>query len=128
MVPRTIDFLTSQPADTPAFPHRTQLTDPLGRRTRPASIYGSLAVLQIRGPRSGAGTPGSARGKKSRSGSGMNISDHISESAETIFWVKNLKFLNRIRSLFDPDLRSGMDKFGSGIRNTTILNKKSKLM
>jgi hypothetical protein len=31
-------------------------------------------------------------GKKSRSGSGINIPDHISESLETIFWVKILKF------------------------------------
>jgi hypothetical protein len=44
-------------------------------------------------------------GKKSRSGSGswMNIPDHISESLETNFWVKNA----------DPG--SGMEKFGSGI-------------
>jgi hypothetical protein len=35
-------------------------------------------------------------GKKSRSG--MNIQDHISESLETIFWVKILKFLDA-----DPD-------------------------
>jgi hypothetical protein len=28
-------------------------------------------------------------GKKSRFGSGIKISDHISESLETIFWVKN---------------------------------------
>jgi hypothetical protein len=34
-------------------------------------------------------TPGSGLGKKSRSGSGMNIPDLISESLETIFWVKN---------------------------------------
>jgi hypothetical protein len=27
--------------------------------------------------------------KKSRSGSGMNISDHIFDSLETIFWAKN---------------------------------------
>jgi hypothetical protein len=32
-------------------------------------------------------TPGSGMGKKSRSG--MNISDHNSESVEKIFWVKN---------------------------------------
>jgi hypothetical protein len=31
-------------------------------------------------------------GKKSGSGSGMNNPDHISESLETIFWVKILKF------------------------------------
>jgi hypothetical protein len=41
-------------------------------------------------------------GKKSRSGSGMNIPDHISESLETIFGLKILKF-------FDADLD------GSGI-------------
>jgi hypothetical protein len=33
-------------------------------------------------------------GKKSRSGSRMNIMDHISESLETIFGVKILKFFN----------------------------------
>ena len=36
-----------------------------------------------------------------RSGSGMNIPDHISESFETIFWVKILKF-------FDADAGSGI--------------------
>jgi hypothetical protein len=40
-------------------------------------------------------------GKKSRSGSGMNIPDHISESLETIFGVKILKF-------FDADADSGI--------------------
>jgi hypothetical protein len=39
-------------------------------------------------------TLGSGIGKKSRSGSGMNILDHISESLETILWVKILKFLD----------------------------------
>ncbi len=55
---------------------------------------------------------GSGMGKKSRSGSGMNILDHISESLETFF---ELKFLNslmrvrmRIRESFDP---------GSGVRD-----------
>jgi hypothetical protein len=33
--------------------------------------------------------PGSGMGKKSRSGSGMNVPDHISESLETNFWIKN---------------------------------------
>jgi hypothetical protein len=57
-------------------------------------------------------------GKKSGSGSGMNNPDHISESLETIFRVKILKF-------FDADPGSGMEKnrirdlgwkkFGSGI-------------
>ncbi len=57
-------------------------------------------------------TPGSGMGKKIRSGSrfGMNNTDNISESLETIFWVKILKF-------FDADPGSGMEKFdpGSGI-------------
>ncbi len=39
-------------------------------------------------------TPGSGMGKKSGSGSGMNNPDHISESLETIFWVKVLKFFD----------------------------------
>jgi hypothetical protein len=50
-------------------------------------------------------------GKKSGSGSWMNIPDHISESLETIFWVKILKF-------FDADPGSAMEKNsdpGSGI-------------
>jgi hypothetical protein len=60
-------------------------------------------------------TPGSGMGKKSRSGSGMNILNHISESLETIFGVKILIFFDvdadanpRSVILFDP---------GSGIRN-----------
>jgi hypothetical protein len=55
-------------------------------------------------------------GKKSRSESGVIIPDHISESFETIFWVKILKF-------FDADPGSGIflaldpgwEKYGSGI-------------
>jgi len=38
-------------------------------------------------------------GKKSRSGSGMNIPDHISKSLETIFW--------------DKILETNFDKFGN---------------
>jgi hypothetical protein len=48
-----------------------------------------------------------------KSGSGMNNSDHISESSETVFWVKILKFFDA-----DPGYKkfgSGMEKFGSGI-------------
>jgi hypothetical protein len=46
-------------------------------------------------------------GKKTRFGSGMNILDHISESLETIFWVKPRKFFDAEAdpgsgSLFDP--------------------------
>jgi hypothetical protein len=46
-------------------------------------------------------TPGSGMGTKSRSGSGMNIFDHISESLETVLWVKMLKF-------FDADADPGI--------------------
>jgi hypothetical protein len=48
-------------------------------------------------------TSGSGMGKKSRSGSGMNKPDHISESLKTIFWVKIHKF-------FKADPGSGMVK------------------
>jgi hypothetical protein len=53
-------------------------------------------------------------GEKSRSGSGMNIQDHILESLETIFWVKVHKFLDEDPgswNLFDP---------GSGRENSDI--------
>jgi hypothetical protein len=49
--------------------------------------------------------PGSGMGKKSRSVSGMNIPDHISESLETIFLVK--KFLNVDPESFLPWIRDG---------------------
>jgi hypothetical protein len=50
----------------------------------------------------------------------MNITNHISESLETIIWVKILKFFNA-----DPDSGSGnlfvpepgMEKFEPGIRD-----------
>jgi hypothetical protein len=42
-------------------------------------------------------------GKNSRSGSGMNITEHIFESLETIFWVKIFKFFDA-----DPDPGSGV--------------------
>jgi hypothetical protein len=56
-------------------------------------------------------------GKKSRSGSGMNTPDHISESLETTFWVKILKFFVADAepgsgNLFDPG--SGMEKIRIG--------------
>jgi hypothetical protein len=47
-------------------------------------------------------------GKKSGSGSGIKNPDHISESLETIFWVKILKFF---------DAYPGLKIFGSGINN-----------
>jgi hypothetical protein len=49
-------------------------------------------------------------GKKSRSGSGKSIPDHISESLETLFWVKKLKFFYKDR---DP----GLKKFTYAIRD-----------
>jgi hypothetical protein len=69
-------------------------------------------------PVSGIRDQGSGMGKKSRTGSGMNIPDHISESLETLFLVKIIKFFYG-----DPDLGSrifltldpGWKKFGSGI-------------
>jgi hypothetical protein len=59
-------------------------------------------------------------GKKIRTGpgSGTNDPDHISESLQTIFWFKILKFL-------DADLGSGMEKdSGSGIRSAILLSHK----
>jgi hypothetical protein len=73
-------------------------------------------------------------GKKSRSGSGMNILDHISESLETIFWGYNtvLKLFDADansdpRIFLTPDPGSGMENFrirdpgyASRIHNTTL--------
>jgi hypothetical protein len=55
-------------------------------------------------------------GKKSRSVSGIYIPDYryISDSLETIFWVKILKFFDADPGIFltlDPG--SGLEKFGS---------------
>jgi hypothetical protein len=54
--------------------------------------------------------PWNRDGKNSGSGSRMNNPDHISESLETIFWVK----------ILDADPGSGMEKFGYGIRDGKI--------
>jgi hypothetical protein len=51
-------------------------------------------------------------GKMSGSGFGINNPDHISDSLETIFWVKILKF-------FDAD--PGWKKFGSATLADTDL-------
>jgi hypothetical protein len=57
-------------------------------------------------------------GKKSGSGSGirdeLNNPDHVSESLETIFWVKILEFLEWGSGIF-LTLDPGWKKFGSGI-------------
>jgi hypothetical protein len=56
-------------------------------------------------------------GKKSGSGSGMNDPDHISESLETIFCVKILKFFYANPGWKNSDTGSGMEKFGYWIRD-----------
>jgi hypothetical protein len=55
-------------------------------------------------------TPGSGIGKKSRSGSGLKILDHILELRNHFFGLKDLNFLMRIRDgkkvgsgMFIPD-------------------------
>ncbi len=89
--------------------------DPAPWRQQNVLIISQTRNVADPDPGSGAFlTPGSGMGKKSRSGSGMNIPDHISESLETILWVKILKF-------FDADadpgiIWSGREKFGSQIR------------
>jgi hypothetical protein len=68
------------------------------------------------------GNPGWVNKIKIRSsGSWINIPDHISQSLETILWVKILKFFEAdpdpgFGNLYDPG--SGIAKFGSGIRDT----------
>jgi hypothetical protein len=82
---------------------------------QPILSLGSVANLD---PGSGSFlTPGSGMEKKSGSGSGMNNPDHISESLETIFWVKYLNSLLRIRDGKKSDPGSWMEKIGSGIRD-----------
>jgi hypothetical protein len=64
----------------------------------------SLHASRVADPDLGSGAflaPGSGMGKKSRSGSGINIPDHISESLEN-FFGKILKFFDT-----DADLGSG---------------------
>jgi hypothetical protein len=56
--------------------------------------------------------------KKSGSGSGINKPDQISESLETIFCAKVLKF-------FDAD--PGWKNFGSGIRDGKISDPGSEM-
>jgi hypothetical protein len=59
-------------------------------------------------------------GKNQDPDPGMNIPDHISESLETIFWVKILEFFDADAAR-DPGIfvirDPGWKKFGSGIRN-----------
>jgi hypothetical protein len=58
-------------------------------------------------------------GKKSGYGSGMNNPDHISESLETICYVKILKFFYADPGSREKKFESGIQdgkKFGSGIK------------
>jgi len=97
-------------------------------RLRVPVQYFSKRINSVADPDPGSGaflTPwirdlGPGMSKKSGSGSGMNNTDHINKSLETIFWVKILKF-------FDADPETGIEKmkikypgcqkFGSMIRN-----------
>jgi hypothetical protein len=83
----------------------------LGSRGQKGTGSGSATLVADTDPESGAFlTLGSGMGKKSGSGSGMNNPDHISESLETILWVK---ILRRIRD-------QKWKKFGSGVEKIRI--------
>jgi hypothetical protein len=56
-------------------------------------------------------------GKKSGSGSGMNNPDKISDSLKTVFWVKIIRLLMRIRDGKNSYPGFGMGKIGSEIRD-----------
>ncbi len=95
---------------------------PQALQAKAPSSYCTISLTQccgsgIRGPFWPL-DPWSGMGKKSRSGSRVNIPDPISDSLETIFWVKNTWILwcdsgSGIRNPFD--LGSGMEKFVYGI-------------
>jgi hypothetical protein len=94
-----------------------------GKTNKKITVYTS----NVANPDQGSGvfcaflTLGSGMGKKSGSGINSRILFRISESLETIIWVKILKFsyVIRNRDPFFPGIRDG--KFypgrGSGIRN-----------
>ncbi len=70
-------------------------------------------TLSIADPDPGSGallTLGSGIRKGKKSGFGMNIPDHFSESLETVFRVINTKIL-----WYGSDPGSEMEKLGSGI-------------
>jgi hypothetical protein len=77
------------------------------------------------GKKSRSGSAIRIRDPDPRSGSAMNILDHISESLETIYWGRILKFFDahadsdsEFFSTLDPG--SEIDKFGSGMENIRI--------
>jgi hypothetical protein len=78
--------------------------------------------------------PGWVKNQDPNPGSGMNNPDHISESLETIYLVKILKFFNADRrsGIQDPGWKKsdpGWKKLGSGVnildpqRNTVWINE-----
>jgi hypothetical protein len=72
---------------------------------RVTSFHTDLSERQCCGSGSGMRClfdPGSGMGKKSRSGSGMNIPDHISESLETFLGY------NRVLKFFEADADPGI--------------------
>jgi hypothetical protein len=57
-----------------------------------------------------------------KSGSGINNPDHFSESLETLFWVKILKFFDADPGWKNSDPVSRIrDKHAFRIRNTVVL-------
>ncbi len=95
------------PAQTWRAPTAADISSTSFCKTAKIKIFSAVLRIRIRDPVSSAFlTPGSGMGNKSGSGSGMNNTDHISESLEAIILVKKLKF-------FDAD--PGWKKFGSGI-------------
>jgi hypothetical protein len=71
----------------------------LGTNTLSKQCCGSGSVIRDPVPLRPLDT-GSSMGKKSRSGSVTNIPDHISESLETIFWDKILRFFDADPGIF----------------------------
>jgi hypothetical protein len=68
--------------------HRIEITS-----TNTGLLKRTLQKISDADPDPGYGallTPGSGMGKKSGSGTGMDIPDHFSESLETVFRVKNI--------------------------------------
>jgi hypothetical protein len=60
---------------------------------KPISKHLHLPALQVSDPGSGAFYPWILDEKNSDPRSGINITDHISKSLATIFWVRNIYIL-----------------------------------
>jgi hypothetical protein len=81
-----------------------------------------ILVSRVADPDPGSGaflTPGSGMGKKSRSGSGMNILDHTSESLEYLNSLMRMQIRNPgIFLTLDPGWKNSDPGQTSRIRNT----------